>query len=52
MAVDSADITAATLSLPDRSILIVSVYVPQGDSSALQRDATTQHLYVVHPTNL
>ena len=37
IAVDSADITAATLSLPDRSILIVSVYVPQGDLAALQR---------------
>src|SRR5271168_100769 len=37
MAVDSADITAASLSLPDQSILIVSVYVPHGDLAALQR---------------
>ena len=31
IAVDSADITAAVLRLPDRSILIVSLYVPKGN---------------------
>src|SRR5271163_1154279 len=35
--VDSADITAALLGLPDRSILIFSVYVPQSDPAALQQ---------------
>ena len=37
IAVDSADITAAVLRLPDRSILIVSVYIPQSDLVALQQ---------------
>ena len=37
IAVDSADITAAVLHLSDRSILILSVYVPQGDVAVLQR---------------
>jgi hypothetical protein len=35
--VDSADITAAVLHLPDRSILLVSLYVPKADLAALQR---------------
>ena len=35
--VDSADITAAVLRLPDRSILIISVYIPQSDLAALQQ---------------
>ena len=37
IAVDSADITAAVLRLPDRSILIISVYIPQSDLAALQQ---------------
>jgi hypothetical protein len=37
IAVDSADITAAILHLPDRSILVVSVYVPKGSLAILQR---------------
>jgi hypothetical protein len=37
ISVDSADITAAVLRLPDRSILIVSLYVPKANLTALQR---------------
>jgi hypothetical protein len=33
--VDSADITAALLRLPDRSVLLVSVNVPKSDLAAL-----------------
>jgi Endonuclease-reverse transcriptase len=36
IAVESADITAAVLRLPDRSILIGSIYVPPADLRALQ----------------
>ena len=35
VAVESADITAAVLRLPDQSILISSVYVPPADPMAL-----------------
>jgi hypothetical protein len=35
--VDSADITAVVLRLPDRSILIISVYIPQSNLVALQQ---------------
>jgi hypothetical protein len=34
--VESADITAAILRLPDRSILIGSIYIPPADPKALQ----------------
>jgi hypothetical protein len=37
IALDSADITAAVLRLPDRSILILSIYVPKADLATLQR---------------
>jgi hypothetical protein len=39
ISVDSADITAAVLRLPDRSILIIrfSLYVPKANLTALQR---------------
>jgi hypothetical protein len=37
ISVDSADITAAVLRLPGRSILVVSLYVPQANPTALQR---------------
>ena len=37
IAVESADITAAVLQLPDRSILIGSIYVPPTDPKALQQ---------------
>jgi hypothetical protein len=36
VSVESADITAAILHLPDRSILIGSIYVPPADPMALQ----------------
>ena len=34
--VESSDITAAVVRLPDRLILVISVYVPGGDLQALQ----------------
>ena len=35
MSVPSADLTAAVLRLPDRSVLVVSVYVEGNDKEAL-----------------
>lgn len=37
LAVESPDITAALLSLPERAILVASVYIPPQDNAALQK---------------
>lgn len=38
VAVESSELTAAVLRLPDRAVLVVSVYVPGNDAEALLRD--------------
>jgi hypothetical protein len=47
--VQSSDLTAAVLRLPDRSILLVSVYVEPQDAEAL-RDATCELHLVIRET--
>lgn len=39
--IESPDITAAVIRLPDRRILVISVYVPGGDPQALREACDT-----------